>query len=137
MDALLADGLPGPREEAWEVHPLRALERRAFAAADPVPPAIDASVLAGIPAPRLVFDQRPPRARAQRHLAGLPDGVVLEPLSRTLAEGEPRDVNFILRRYDQRSEAFSPAPTPRWPTRAWSCAWTPACRSMRPCTWSS
>ena len=46
---------------------------------------------------------------AHSDLAGLPDGVVLEPLSRTLAEGEPRDVNFILRRYDQRSEAFARA----------------------------
>ncbi len=108
MDALLADGLPGPREEAWKYTPLRALERRAFAAADPVPPAIDASVLAGIPAPRLVFVNGR-HVPAHSDLAGLPDGVVLEPLSRTLAEGEPRDVNFILRRYDQRSEAFARA----------------------------
>ena len=108
MDALLADGLPGPREEAWKYTPLRTLERRAFAAADAVPPAIDASVLAGIPAPRLVFVNGR-HVPAHSDLAGLPDGVVLEPLSRTLAEGEPRDVNFILRRYDQRSEVFARA----------------------------
>ena len=76
MDALLADGLPGPREEAWKYTPLRALERRAFAAADPVPPAIDASVLAGIPAPRLVFVNGR-HVPAHSDLAGLPDGVVL------------------------------------------------------------
>ncbi|HRF83407.1 MAG TPA: Fe-S cluster assembly protein SufD, partial [Pseudoxanthomonas sp.] len=28
LDALLADGLPGPREEAWKYTPLRTLERR-------------------------------------------------------------------------------------------------------------
>ena len=46
LAALLADGLPGPREEAWKYTPLRALERRAFAAADPAPPACDPALLA-------------------------------------------------------------------------------------------
>ncbi len=31
LDAVLRDGLPGPRSEAWKYTPLRALERRAFA----------------------------------------------------------------------------------------------------------
>ncbi|MBO9716614.1 MAG: Fe-S cluster assembly protein SufD [Pseudoxanthomonas sp.] len=108
LDALLADGLPGPREEAWKYTPLRALERRAFAAADATAPAFDAALLDGIPAPRLVFVNGRHDA-AHSDLSGLPAGVVVEPLSRTLASGEPRDVNFILRRYDQRSEVFARA----------------------------
>ncbi len=83
LDALLADGLPGPREEAWRYTPLRTLERRVFAAADIVPPAIDARVLDGIPAPRLVFVNGRHQP-AHSDMAGLPDGVALEPLSRTL-----------------------------------------------------
>src|SRR3546814_3360757 len=31
LDAVMRDGLPGPRSEAWKYTPLRALERRAFA----------------------------------------------------------------------------------------------------------
>src|SRR5688572_6905156 len=37
LDAALRDGLPGPRTEAWKYTPLRALERRAFVAADAAP----------------------------------------------------------------------------------------------------
>lgn len=51
--AILADGLPGARSEAWKYTPLRALERRRF-----VPAAraqADAAQLADIPAPRIVF----------------------------------------------------------------------------------
>ncbi|MGO1893516.1 MAG: Fe-S cluster assembly protein SufD, partial [Luteimonas sp.] len=33
LDEALGDGLPGPRSEAWKYTPLRALERREFAAA--------------------------------------------------------------------------------------------------------
>ncbi|MGY0505326.1 Fe-S cluster assembly protein SufD [Luteimonas sp. e5] len=46
-------GLPGPRSEAWKYTPLRAFERRRFAAATPLP--ADAALLADIPAPRIVF----------------------------------------------------------------------------------
>ena len=35
LDALLRDGLPGPRTEAWKYTPLRALERRRLAAPQP------------------------------------------------------------------------------------------------------
>lgn len=57
LDAALRDGLPGPRSEAWKYTSLRALERRTFAAApaNAGVTAIDAAVLADIPAPRLVF----------------------------------------------------------------------------------
>ncbi|MBP8909727.1 MAG: Fe-S cluster assembly protein SufD, partial [Pseudoxanthomonas sp.] len=74
LAALLADGLPGPREEAWKYTPLRALERRAFAAADPAPPACDPALLADIPAPRLVFVNGRYDDGAS-DLAGLPPGV--------------------------------------------------------------
>ena len=47
-------GLPGPRAERWKYTSLRALERRAFAHAG-APVAIDPTLLASIPAPRLVF----------------------------------------------------------------------------------
>jgi Fe-S cluster assembly protein SufD len=108
LDALLTDGLPGPREEAWKYTPLRTLERRAFAPADGMAPAFDATLLDGIPAPRLVFvNGRHDAARSD--LSGLPAGVTVEPLSHALAGGEPRDVNFILRRYDQPAEVFARA----------------------------
>ncbi|MEO5628199.1 MAG: Fe-S cluster assembly protein SufD [Thermomonas sp.] len=54
LDALLHDGLPHARVEAWKYTPLRALERRSFTAVDSTPE-IDTELIAGIPAPRLVF----------------------------------------------------------------------------------
>ena len=54
LDALLREGLPHARVEAWKYTPLRPLERRSFVAADSTPHTGDA-LLAGIPAPRLVF----------------------------------------------------------------------------------
>jgi Fe-S cluster assembly protein SufD len=55
LDTALQTGLPGARNEAWKYTSLRALERRSFAAAPQAAPAIDASLLAKIPSPRLVF----------------------------------------------------------------------------------
>ena len=106
LAALLADGLPGPREEAWKYTPLRALERRAFAAADPAPPACDPALLADIPAPRLVFVNGRYDDGAS-DLAGLPPGVDVQALSRLLASGQPREANFLLRQYARRDEAFA------------------------------
>jgi Fe-S cluster assembly protein SufD len=108
LDALLADGLPGPREEAWKYTPLRTLERRSFAAADPVAPAFDAALLAGIPAPRLVFANGRFDA-AHSDLSGLPAGASVGALSQVLAAGEPRDADFLLRRYGRRDEVFARA----------------------------
>ncbi len=54
LDALLRDGLPHARVEAWKYTPLRALERRSFMAANSTPE-IGSELWAGIPAPRLVF----------------------------------------------------------------------------------
>lgn len=76
LDAVLRDGLPGPRSEAWKYTSLRTLERRAFAAPDDVPAAFDENLLAGIPAPRLVFvngrfDARHSGLAALQGIAGL------------------------------------------------------------------
>src|SRR5690606_29752198 len=108
LEGLLADGLPGPREEAWKYTTLRPLERRAFAPADATPPAFDAALLAGIPAPRLVFTNGRFDA-AHSDLSGLPEGAGVEPLPRVLERGEPRDANFLLRRYERRDEPFARA----------------------------
>ncbi len=108
LETLLADGLPGPREEAWKYTPLRALERRAFAPAAAEPAAFDDALLAGIPAPRLVFaNGRFDAARSD--LSGLASGVDVQPLSQVLASGQPRDANFLLRRYEGRDEPFARA----------------------------
>src|SRR5690606_16899643 len=108
LDALLADGLPGPRDEAWKYTPLRTLERRTFAAAAAARPARDPALLADIPCPGMVFANGRFDA-AHSDLSGLPDGAVVEALSRVLASGEPRDANFLARRYSQRSEVFARA----------------------------
>ena len=104
LDAALRDGLPGPRTERWKYTSLRALERRAFAdAAEPV--AIDPALLAGIPAPRLVFVN----GRYADDLSdanGLPDGVELRPLSQAL-RGDARESNFLERRYERADEVFA------------------------------
>lgn len=55
LDAVLRDGLPGPRSEAWKYTSLRTLERRAFAAPQQPVAAFDDCILADIPAPRMVF----------------------------------------------------------------------------------
>lgn len=104
LDALLRDGLPGPRTEAWKYTPLRALERRSFARADTV--TIDAALLAAIPAPRIVFVNGGFVA-ALSVLGDLPEGVSLQPLSQVLAEGEPRATNFLQRRYERADEPFA------------------------------
>src|SRR5690606_41069350 len=108
LEALLADGLPGPREEAWKYTPLRALERRSFAPADTTPPAFDPAVIAGIPAPRLVFaNGRFDAARSE--LSGLPACASVEAQSQIPERGEPRDANLLLRRYERRAEAVARA----------------------------
>ena len=51
--AIVDAGLPGPRSEAWKYTPLRAFERRTFSPAGPIQ--ADATWVADIPAPRIVF----------------------------------------------------------------------------------
>jgi len=110
LDAVLREGLPGPRSEAWKYTSLRALERRAFAPAGEAPvdaAALDA-LLASIPAPRMVFvDGRFDAARSDT--AALPAGVDAMPLSRVLREQEPRDANFLQYRYAGADAVFAVA----------------------------
>jgi Fe-S cluster assembly protein SufD len=106
LDAIVAEGLPGPRSEAWKYAPLRALERRSF---EPAPIALatyDPALIAHIPAPRLVFanGRFDPAASDSR---GLPDGVELLPLSQVLREGARRDGNVLQQRFDGRDEVFA------------------------------
>ena len=109
LDAALRDGLPGPRSEAWKYTSLRALERRAFAPAGDAP--VDAArldaALAAIPFPRLVFvDGRHDDARSGVSAIVMP-GLSVEPLSEVLRTQEPRDANFLGRRYAGADEVFA------------------------------
>jgi Fe-S cluster assembly protein SufD len=74
LHAVLREGLPRPRSEAWKYTSLRALERRVFAPASGAD--VDASVLAGIDGPRLVFVNGMYSAGLSR-VDGLPAGVTL------------------------------------------------------------
>lgn len=104
LAAVLADGLPGPRTEAWKYTSLRALSARDFAPAAPA--AVDAALLAHVPAPRLVFVNGVFDAGLSR-LEGLPDGVELRPLSSALAGDDPRAVSVLARRYERADEPFA------------------------------
>jgi Fe-S cluster assembly protein SufD len=75
LDAVLREGLPKPRSEAWKYTSLRALERRTFAPAQGAP--LEAAVLAQIDGPRLVFVNGVFDAQASL-LDGLPAGVSLQ-----------------------------------------------------------
>ena len=104
LEDALRDGLPGPRTEAWKYTSLRALERRSFVPAAAA--AVDPTLLASIPAPRLVFVNGHFDAAAS-DLSGLPAGVELIPVSRALRESRPRDTNFLQRRYTRADEPFA------------------------------
>jgi Fe-S cluster assembly protein SufD len=106
LAAALRDGMPGTRSERWKYTPLRAFERRTFAAADAQPAILDEALLAGIPTPRLVFvnGRYDP---AHSDTAGLPPGVALQPLSQLLAQGSEREVNFLARRFERPDEVFA------------------------------
>ncbi len=106
LAAALRDGLPGARSERWKYTPLRALERRAFAATDATPVAFDLAVLAAIPAPRIVFVNGR-YTGAYSDLTGLPPGVSLQPLSAVLQQGDARESNFLARRFDRSDEVFA------------------------------
>src|SRR5690606_1931556 len=105
LDAALRDGLPHARTESWKYTPLRALERRTFASVDAAP-AIDPALLEAIPSPRIVFvNGRFDEAGSD--LAGLPEGVSLQPLSRVLEDGTPDSAAFMQRSYDRSDEVFA------------------------------
>lgn len=102
---VLVDGLPGPRSERWKYTSLRALSARGFATANGNTTA-DASLVAAIPAPRLVFVNGRHSSELS-DIAGLEHGLSVGPLSKALAEGEPRDVNVLARRFAAGDEAFA------------------------------
>ena len=106
LDASLRDGLPGPRSEAWKYTSLRALERRVFAPPKSTLVGIDPALLVDIPSPRLVFVNGRFDAR-HSNLADLPAGMTLLPLSQVLEGGNPRDANFMARRYEGSDEVFA------------------------------
>ena len=106
LDAALRDGIPHARVEAWKYTPLRSFERRVFKAADSEPAAFDEAWLADIPTPRIVFvnGRFDP---GHSNVSGLPEGVTLQALSQVLAAGEPREANFLARKYDRADEIFA------------------------------
>ena len=105
LDAALRDGLPGARSERWKYTPLRALERRTFAASQATA-LVDASLLAAIPAPRMVFVNGRFDA-THTDLDGLAAGISLQPLSQVLQQGEARESNFLARHFDRADEVFA------------------------------
>lgn len=108
LASALGNGLPGPRSEAWKYTPLRALERRAFtiATATDIDTAALEAALVSMPSPRLVFvDGRFDAVHSAIEM--LPSGVDVRPLSQLLQTGEPRDANFLARRYAGADDVFS------------------------------
>jgi len=102
----LADGLPGARVETWKYTSLRALANRRFLPAASGNAGVDPALVAGIPAPRLVFVNGAFDA-ALSDLSGLPRDIALLPFSQVLAEGHPRDAAVLGRRFERADEAFA------------------------------
>ena len=105
LDAALRTGLPAARNEAWKYTSLRQLERRSFAPAPLQAPTIDAALLDGIPAPRLVFVNGRP-SDAHSDLAGLDAGVQVRLLS-AMHDDAPEAPHFLQRRFDRAEEVFA------------------------------
>jgi Fe-S cluster assembly protein SufD len=106
LDAALRDGLPHARSEAWKYTSLRALERRGFSPA-PLPHApVDPALVAGIPAPRLVFTNGH-HAPDLSDLTGLPEGARLLTMAQALADPDPRESNVLERSYERADEVFA------------------------------
>ena len=104
LDALLQDGLPPARSEAWKYTSLRQLERRSFA--KPKAVAVDSALLAAIPSPRMVFVNGLFDAGLS-DLTALPTGLDAQPLSTLLHGGESRALDFLERRYLRVDEPFA------------------------------
>ena len=106
LDAALRDGLPHARSEAWKYTSLRALERRGFSPA-PLPHApVDPALVAGIPAPRLVFVNGRHDA-ALSDSTGLPEGARLLTMAEALASADAREANVLARSYERADEVFA------------------------------
>ena len=105
LAAVLADGLPGPRSEAWKYTSLRALSARRFTTVAAAT-AVDPALLATIPSPRLVLVNGRFDATLSQ-LDALPDGVELLALSQALAGDDARAVAVLGRRFDRADELFA------------------------------
>ncbi|HZX71458.1 MAG TPA: Fe-S cluster assembly protein SufD [Rhodanobacter sp.] len=110
LKAFATSGLPDARVEAWKYTALRALAQRRFSAVDVAAPqvAVDAASMAllGVDGPRLVFVNGVFRAELSE-LAGLPEGLTLQPLSQALA-GDAEPLRFSLsRHYREPGDAFA------------------------------
>ncbi|WP_058196391.1 Fe-S cluster assembly protein SufD, partial [Xanthomonas translucens] len=81
------------------------LERRSFSPAPSAAPAVDAAIVDGIPAPRLVFVNGR-GSDALSDLAGLPAGVELQRLSTILRSGDDA-MRFLGRRFERSDEVFA------------------------------
>ena len=106
MEAALRDGLPHARSEAWKYTSLRTLERRGFSPLALPHAAIDTALVAGIPAPRLVFANGRYDAELS-DLSGLPEGARLLTMAEALADPDPRESNVLARSYDRADEVFA------------------------------
>ena len=104
LDAALRDGLPHARSEAWKYTSLRALERRSFEPAGVA--AFDASLLADIPAPRMVFANGRFDA-THSDFSGLGDGIELAPFAQVLDGGDTRVASVLERRFERADEVFA------------------------------
>jgi len=104
--AALADGLPTTRAERWKYTSLRALERRSLVASASLLSPVDAALLAGIPAPRLVFVNGRFDASLS-DISNLPEGIALRPLAHALADGDAREASFLARRFSRADETFA------------------------------
>ena len=105
LDAVLREGLPGARSEAWKYTSLRPLERRRFLRAGAVAD-VDPETIADIPSPRLVFVNGCFDARLSE-TADLAPGVRLLPLSQVVRQEDARAANFLQRRFERRDEVFA------------------------------
>lgn len=105
LDAVLREGLPGARSEAWKYTSLRALERRRFLRAGAVTD-VDPEAIADIPSPRLVFVNGRFHARLSE-TTDLAPGVCLMPLSQVVRQEDARAANFLQRRFERRDEVFA------------------------------
>lgn len=106
-EALVRDGLPGARSEAWKYTSLRAVAQRAYARGDAgaADRAVEASLVAlpGVEGPRVVFVN----GRFRADLSQLPAtaGLTLAPLADVL---DDTGVHALLaRRFDDASQAFA------------------------------
>jgi Fe-S cluster assembly protein SufD len=109
-EAFAAGGLPDTRMEAWKYTALRALGQRRFARGDAAAAsrAVSASTFAlpGVDGPRLVFVNGVFRADLSA-LDALPNGVILQPLSRALHD-DAEPLRFVLSRYyREAADAFT------------------------------